>query len=72
MYRLPWTRILLLTAVGCSIWNGLLMWVGYLLGANWRRIDNIMRQYSRILLAVFIVAGVIWLVRKRLSATRNQ
>ncbi len=72
LFRLPWTRILLVAAAGCSLWNILLMWAGYLLGANWRRIDLILSQYSRILLAVFIVAGITWFVRKKTVARRNQ
>lgn len=71
MYRLPWPRVLLLTTIGCSIWNGLLMWAGYLLGANWRNLEHIMQQYSRILLAAAIVAVMIWLVRKKRAASRQ-
>ncbi len=68
MYRLPWMRVFLVTAVGSSIWNGLLLWMGYLLGANWRRIEYIMQQYSRILLLAAFAAGLVWLLRKRLFA----
>jgi len=72
MYRLPWPRILLVSAIGCSIWNGLLIWVGYLLGANWRKIDHILQQYSRILFVVAAIAGIIWLFRKKFFAPRKQ
>jgi membrane protein DedA with SNARE-associated domain len=72
MYRLPWPRILLVSAIGCSIWNGLLIWAGYLLGANWRKIDYILRQYSRILFVVAVVAGIVWLFRKKYSAARKE
>ncbi len=72
MYRLPSGRVLLVTAIGCSIWNGLLMWMGYLLGNNWRRMDYIMQQYGRILLGTALVAAAIWLIRKKYSASRSQ
>jgi membrane protein DedA with SNARE-associated domain len=65
MYRLPWLRVLLLTTIGCSIWNGLLMWAGYQLGANWRNIEGLLRQYSRFLLLVAVAAAVIWYLRKK-------
>jgi membrane protein DedA with SNARE-associated domain len=72
MYRLPWPRVLLLTTIGCSIWNGLLMCAGYQMGANWRNIEGILRQYSRILLAAAVAAVVIWCLRKRASAYRKR
>ncbi len=72
IYRLPWMRVLIVTAIGCSIWNGLLLWAGYLLGSNWRRIDYIMQHYSRILFIAALVAGLIWLLRNRLFARREQ
>ncbi len=72
MYRLPWVRVLALTTLGCSIWNLLLMYAGYTLGANWRMIESIMQQYSRIILIVGLLLAGVWLVRKRILASRSQ
>jgi len=65
MYRLSWVRVAILATVSCALWNGLLIWAGYLLGANWRLIEEILRQYSRVVLAIGLVGGGVWLVRKK-------
>jgi membrane protein DedA with SNARE-associated domain len=70
MYGLPWPRVLIVSSIGCSIWNLLLIRAGYSLGANWRLIEDILRQYSRILLGASLVLIVFWLVRKSFSNPR--
>jgi membrane protein DedA with SNARE-associated domain len=65
MYRLSWVRVAILATVSCAVWNGLLIWAGYLLGANWRLIEEILRQYSRVVFAAGLVGGGVWLVRKK-------
>ncbi len=72
MYRLPWPLVLLLCAVGCSIWNALLLWAGYQLGSNWRQIEQIMRHYSRAVFAVIAVLALAWIVRSRVLASRSR
>ena len=65
IYRLPWPRVLGLSLLGCAAWNLLLIYAGYLLGANWRLIDRILGDYSRLML---VLAGLLvgaWLLRKR-------
>jgi membrane protein DedA with SNARE-associated domain len=71
IYRLPWLHVLILTSIGCFVWNGLLIWAGYLLGSNWRMIEAIMQQYSKILLCLLILACGIWLIRKWFSLSQN-
>jgi len=71
MCRLPWFKVLMLSALGSTIWNGLLIWAAYLLGANWKAIDRILVQYNRVLLAVLAVALVLWLVRKKHRVSRT-
>ena len=53
----------------CALWNGLLIWAGYLLGANWRAIEEILRQYTRALAAAALLAGGVWLMRRKLSGS---
>lgn len=69
IYRLPWLRVMILAAVSCALWNGLLIWAGYLLGANWKLIEEILRQYSRAIATITILVGGTWLIRKRLSGS---
>ena len=69
MCRLPWLKVAALALVSCALWNGLLIWAGYLLGANWRAIEEILRQYTRALAAAALIVGGVWLVRRKLSGS---
>jgi membrane protein DedA with SNARE-associated domain len=70
VYRMPWLPVLLLTTISCAAWNGLLIWGGYLLGSNWRAIEEILRQYARIVAAVVVLAGIFWATRRHLARSR--
>jgi len=72
LYRLPWPRVLALCSIGCAIWNLALIWAGYLLGANWRMIDAILHQYSRILLIIGVLVAGLWLIRRKVSASHSR
>lgn len=65
VYRLPALRVAVLALVSCTVWNGLLIWAGYLLGSNWRAIEAVLREYSRALLIVTVLAVAAWIVRNR-------
>jgi membrane protein DedA with SNARE-associated domain len=67
LYRLPWPRVLVLATLSCAVWNGLLIWAGYLLGANWRAIEEILRAYARWLAIAAILAAGVWITRKKLA-----
>jgi membrane protein DedA with SNARE-associated domain len=65
LYRYPWQHVLLLSALGCGLWNLMLIWGGYLLGSNWRRIEYFLTQYSLFLLFSGAAAALVWLWRAR-------
>ncbi len=67
VYRLPKAKVFLLSLLGCGIWNLALILAGYLLGANWPWIEQLLRQYSRVLLGMCLLAGSVWVLRKRFS-----
>jgi len=69
LYRLPWQRVLILSCAGCAVWNLLLIWAGYLLGANWILIEKIMSRYSGALFILMALAIGLWLLRKRRRPT---
>lgn len=72
MYRLPWPQVFLLSGISCLVWNGLLIWTGYLLGSNWLLIENILKQYSRVLLLVALALVAIWIMRRKMARSRNR
>ena len=65
LYRLPWPRVFVLALVGCAAWNLLLIYAGYMLGANWRLIDRILGDYSRLMLILAVLLAGGWWLRKR-------
>ncbi len=72
LYRLPWLTVLVLCAIGCGIWNLLLIWAGYLLGSNWKMIEEVFVQYNRVLLCAIVLAVITVLVRRKFTASRSR
>ena len=59
LFHLNWPYVLLLSAISVFVWNGLLIYLGYILGVNWESILTIITQYNRIfMILLFIAAGV--------------
>ena len=69
LYRLPWLQVLTVSGVGCAVWNGLLIWAGYELGANWRLVEGVFGGYNRILLVLAVLLAAAWLIRKKLFSS---
>jgi len=55
-----------LTLLGSLIWNSVFVLAGYLLGANWHRIDPYAAALQYVVLAAVII-GVGWFIRSRLK-----
>ncbi|MBJ7462324.1 MAG: DedA family protein [Mycolicibacterium sp.] len=55
-----------LTTLGSAIWNSVFVLAGYLLGANWHRIDPYAAALQYVVLAA-VVIGVGWFIRSRLK-----
>ncbi|MDN5721393.1 MAG: DedA family protein [Corynebacterium sp.] len=56
-----------LTLLGSGVWNGVLIWLGVLLGENWTVVSDTMDRYSTVaymLLVLAVVACVFYLVRR--------
>ncbi len=52
--------------ISSLLWNGLLLFAGYLIHENWQLIGNYLSIYSRSILAlIVVVVGVVWYVRKK-------
>jgi membrane protein DedA with SNARE-associated domain len=71
IYRLPWPRVLGLSILACAAWNLLLIYAGYMLGANWRAIDRILGDYSRLMLLLAVLLVGAWAFIKRRRARRS-
>ncbi len=69
--KMPLSKFITYTVIGCSIWNALLIYVGVFLGANWRQVAGISHYIiiaAAIGLGILVVAYFIWR-RKRKHAS---
>jgi membrane protein DedA with SNARE-associated domain len=62
--RMPLGRFLLFTTLGSGLWNGLMSYIGVILGENWAELLIFVKQYE-ILVVVALVALILFFVLKR-------
>ena len=63
--EMPFTRFLLYTLIGTGAWTALLAGLGYMLGENWKSIEQYVGWISLAVVATLLVAAVIWIWRRR-------
>jgi membrane protein DedA with SNARE-associated domain len=66
---LPTTALCLVSALA---WNTLIIWLGSLLGANWREGIVYLKRYGQVVVAVLIVIALVWGVRRYLRYRREK
>ncbi|MFT3944255.1 MAG: DedA family protein [Ancrocorticia sp.] len=67
--RMNLVKFTLLTGTGSLIWNTLLIYAGYALGANWHVVENYVGVLSKVVIGVVVVALVVWIA---LRVRRNR
>ncbi len=72
IFKLSWVWVLILASISALVWNGLLMYAGYVLGVNWENITAIISQYNKIviILTVLLVGGFLiykYILKKRVK-----
>jgi membrane protein DedA with SNARE-associated domain len=70
--RMPLPVFLLFTTLGSLIWNTVFVLGGYLLGENWRTIQDYAGTYQRVVLAVGVLAVAAFVVARLIGARRNR
>jgi membrane protein DedA with SNARE-associated domain len=68
--RMPLLLFTLLTTVGSAAWNIALIVAGYVLGANWDRVEGYVGPVGTVVLVVLVALAVWWLARRALAARR--
>lgn len=71
VYRLSWPKVLAAAAAGCLVWNSALILAGYELGSNWRAVGGVLSRYNTVLLALALVLGAVWFLRRKVLARRR-
>lgn len=56
------TKTTLLSAVSALLWNGILLYLGFVVGDNWRVIGDYLHTYSKIVTAIVVVVLLTWLL----------
>lgn len=64
-FHLDWYKVILLGLISALIWNGLLIYAGHLLGVNWEIITDIISQYNKIIIALTVIAIIIYVLIKK-------
>ena len=64
-FHLEWYKVILLGLISALIWNGLLIYAGYLLGVNWEMITEIISRYNKIVIAITVIAIITYLIVKK-------
>ena len=70
--RMPRGRYVVLTLIGSTVWNTVLIGAGYLLGTQWERVSDVVGSLSGPLLAVAFAAAVGALLWRTLRARRRR
>ena len=68
--RMNLVRFVLYTIVGSSIWNGVLIGAGWLLGHNWELVGDYV-QYFQYLVIAAAACAVVWFIWRRWSGREN-
>ena len=72
MSEMPMPKFLVYSAIGSGLWASALAGAGYVLGENYDRVEQYISPVSKIVLAMLVVAAVVWFLRrKRAQAARS-
>ena len=63
--RMPLGPFVVYTALGSGLWNGLLIGLGWWLGAQWQQAGSYAQFASSMVVALLLAAAVWWWVRRR-------
>jgi membrane protein DedA with SNARE-associated domain len=70
--RMPMATFLVLTTLGSLIWNSVFVVAGYVLGENWRVIQDYVGTYQNAVLAAGTLAVVVFVVVRLRAARSNR
>lgn len=71
-FHLKWGLVLLLSTLSALVWNGLLIYGGYLLGVNWKSIIDIIGNYNNIVIILTMILIVFFILRSLRKKYRSK
>ncbi|MCX2726572.1 DedA family protein [Thermomicrobium sp. 4228-Ro] len=60
-FRMPFWRFSLLTLIGSSVWNTVLIGSGWLLGEHWEQVTVWVERYTSALVTLAVLSALAWL-----------
>lgn len=69
--KMPLAKFVAFTAAGCLLWNGILVYVGYYLGANWKAVAGVSQYIIIGVIAAFVALVAVYLVVRRKRKRAN-
>ncbi|TAM83072.1 MAG: DedA family protein [Acidobacteria bacterium] len=70
LFRMPYRRFLLFNFTGAAIWAIAVIYVGYLFGNSWRRVEQHLVQVNEVVTAVVLVAVLVGVISYYLRKKR--
>jgi membrane protein DedA with SNARE-associated domain len=70
--RMPMSRFVLFTALGSGLWNGLMSYIGVILGENWTKLLVFVKQYELFMLTALVVVAVLFVFKRIVQLTAYQ
>mgnify|MGYP002519038431 FL=1 len=65
IFKMSILKFLLYTTIGSLVWNSIIIVIGYVVGDNFLVINEVLKKYSYLFVALIIIIGVIVIFRKR-------
>jgi membrane protein DedA with SNARE-associated domain len=69
--RMPWMRVGVFALISSTVWNAMLISIGYFLGVNWQTVNRLISQYNQVAGVVIVLVLLAWLVRRWLGRLRR-
>ncbi|MHB2155594.1 DedA family protein [Calditrichota bacterium GD2] len=70
-FALRWLPVVLLSLLSAAVWNGLLIYGGYLLGVNWEKIVYLIRQYNKFVLIISVLVIILVILLRVVRRRKN-
>lgn len=65
IFKMSILKFLLYTTIGSLVWNSVIIVIGYVVGDNFLAINEVLKKYSYLFVALITIIGVIVIFRKR-------
>ena len=69
--KMPVLSFTLYTTLGSLVWNTILIWAGYLLGDNWKHVEEYVGILQYVVIAIVLVVGIWWVWARMIKPRRE-